>query len=179
MVSGGGSISVRPVPFARDAVAAAGAGVVVMGVTERPEWRVWDASGALVRVIRLEVPERPVTDAEWSRARETQLPADADAAVRGALRDLYESVPRPDGWPVFSNLIVDDRGHLWVERYAVPWEEEGPGRWWIFDPAGVLLGEVAVPAGFRVDGVRGEWMVGRWEDALGVARVRVHRIVGR
>lgn len=179
LIADGQSISIWSLPFAREAVVAAGAGVVAMGVTERPEWQVRDASGALVRVVRLDLPERPVTAEDWDRARESQIPEDADAARRAALRDVYDAVPRSEVWPVFSDLKVGDRGHLWVQRYAAPWEEAAPRRWWIFDPQGVLLGEVAFPVGFELDAVRGDRVVGRWEDELGVGRVRVYRIVGR
>lgn len=179
LIADGQAISIWSLPFARDALVAAGAGVVAMGVTERPEWQVLDASGTLIRVVRLAVPERPVTAEDWDRAREAQIPEDADAARRSAVRDVYDAVPQAETWPVFSDLAVDDGGHLWVERYAAPWEEDQPGRWWVFDPRGTFLGEVAFPAGFELDAVRGDRAVGRWEDELGVGRVRVYRIVGR
>lgn len=179
MVAQGNAISVWTVPFGRDAVVETGPGVVAGGSTEHSWWRIWDASGALVRIIRLELPERPVTAEDWERAREARIPADADAARRSAVRDAYDAIPAPEAWPVFSDLEVDDQGYLWVQRFAPPWEEDAPGAWWVFDPSGALLGEVALPAGFQVDAIRGDRVVGRWEDELGVARARVYRIVGR
>ncbi|HSG47111.1 MAG TPA: hypothetical protein VLA43_04755 [Longimicrobiales bacterium] len=179
MIAQGNAISVWTVPFGRDAVMETGPGVVAGGVTERPEWRMWDASGALLRVIRLDVPARPVTAEDWDRAREAQIPEGADAARRSAVRDAYDAIPAPESWPAFSDLAVDDGGYLWVERFAAPWDGDTPRAWWVFDPSGVLLGEVALPAGFEVDAIRGHRLVGRWEDELGVPEVRVYRIVGR
>lgn len=179
MVAEGNALSIWTVPFGREAVVEAGPGVAAGGVTERSEWRVWDTSGTLVRVVRLGIPERPVTAEDWDRAGEARIPDDADDARRIAVRNAHDAIPRPETWPVFSSLKMDDGGYLWVRRYAAIWEEEAPGRWWVFDPRGTLLGEVAFPAGFQVDAIRGDRAVGRWEDELGVEQVRVYRIVGR
>lgn len=172
-------VSIWGLPFGKGSQAAGGGGLVAMGVTEAAEWRILDDTGALNRVVRLEVEPRPVTGEDWDRAQEAQLPDDAGAEQRAQMREVFAGVPIPDRWPVFSDLLLDDTGHLWVRGYPAPWDGDAPGRWWVFDPAGTLLGEVGFPAGLEVDEIRGDQVVGRWTDELGVERIRIHRIVGR
>jgi len=172
-------VSIWGIPFGKGSQAAAGAGVVAMGVTDRAEWQILDDAGDLRRVVRLAVEPRPVTGEDWDRAQEAEVPPDAGSERRAQVREVFADVPVPDRWPVFSDLLVDDTGHLWVRQYPAPWEGDAPGRWWVFDPAGTHLGEVAFPAGLAVDEIRGDRVVGRWTDELGVERIRVHRIVGR
>jgi hypothetical protein len=179
MVANEQFVSVRSLPFAKRAVADGAAGRIVLAVTDRPEWRILDASGAVTRIVRLAAEPPEVTPADWDRARDASIPEDADAEVRNRVMLEFEEMSRPDRWPAFSDLLLDDQGHLWVQRFAPPWEEDGPASWWVFNPDGILLGEVALPTRFEVDQIRGDRIVGRWEDDLGVQQVRVYRVVGR
>lgn len=179
MLADGNSVSIWTLPFGRTGRLVAGPGMVVSGDTERPEWEVRDASGRLVRIIRLRVQDRTVTNEEWERALELRVPTDGDAAQQASVRSTFARIPKPERWPVFSDLVVDDLRHTWVRQFLPPWAEDDPSRWWVFDPDGVLLGEVTFPAGLEVDQIRGDRAVGRWTDELGVEQVRVYRIVGR
>jgi hypothetical protein len=172
-------VSIWEVPFGKSSETAVGAGVVAMGLTERPEWLILDGSGDLRRIVRIDAEAPPVTGEDWSRAQEALLPEDAGSQQRAQVRESFADIVAPDRWPVFSDVLLDDEGYLWVQRYPAPWEEEMPTRWWVFDPDGGLMGEVALPAGFQADQVRGDRVVGRWRDDLGVEQIRVHRIVGR
>jgi hypothetical protein len=179
MVANEQFVSVRSLPFAKRAVADGAAGRVVLAVTDHPEWRILDASGDVTRIVRMATEPPEVTPGDWDRARDASIPEDAEPEVRNRVMLDFEEMSRPDRWPAFSDLLLDDQGHLWVRQFPPPWEEDGPTSWWVFNPEGILLGQVALPAGFQVDQIRGDRIVGRWEDDLGVQQVRVHRVVGR
>ncbi len=172
-------IAVRSVPFAKEAVVDGAGGRVVMAVTEYPEWRMLDTGGVPTRIVRMDAAPPEVTQQDWERARDASIPADAEPETRTRIRLDFEEISRPDRWPAFADVLLDDQRHLWVQRFVPPWEEAAPRPWWVFDPEGILLGEVTFPAGLEVDQIRGAHLVGRWEDELGVQQVRVYRIVGR
>lgn len=179
MVASDRFVSITNFPFGKGGEVDGAAGVVVSGATETAVWEFQDVQGTLVRSVRLAVTAPPVTPADWDRAVEARIPEDAGPDVRSGILATFEAIPVPESQPVFSDLLLDDRGHLWVERYSPPWAEDDPRSWWVFDPEGRLLGEVEIPAGLQVDRIRGDRVLGRWRDELEIQQVRVHRIVGR
>ena len=55
--------------------------------------------------------------------------------------------------------------------------EEEPVRWAVFDPEGRWLGDVETPRGGRVWDIGNDYVLGVWQDALGVQQVRMYRLV--
>jgi hypothetical protein len=47
----------------------------------------------------------------------------------------------------------------------------------VFDPEGVWLGTVEVPPGLRIYEIGPDYMLGRWDDELGVEHIRSYRLI--
>lgn len=136
-----------------------------------PRIRCFDTSG-LRRIIRLDLPIRPVTDQDIERYWDRALDTDSESR-RNALLRMRDIMPFPDFFPAFSQLLTDDRGRLWVRRYRTPREDDE--QWFVLDD-GRLTARLIAPEGFRVMDVRGNRMAGVWLDELGVEFVRVYEI---
>lgn len=123
------------------------------------------------RLIRVEIPTRPVTEAHvdryWDEAQE-----DANERRRDALRRMRETMPFPAAFPAFDQLIRDDRGRLWTRRYRTPDDRHDQ---WLILADGRWIGRLATPVGYRVMDIRGDHLAGVWQDTLGVEYVRVYR----
>ncbi|HEX7051094.1 MAG TPA: 6-bladed beta-propeller [Longimicrobiales bacterium] len=94
-------------------------------------------TGDTVRIIERDLPRLPVSDAAWQRE---------EAAFREFLdqfpdeRCEPDGLQRPEAMARLRTITFDDVGRMWVERRG-----EGGFMLDAFDPAGRLLGEVAVP----------------------------------
>jgi hypothetical protein len=128
---------------------------------------VFDASGRRVREIRWTAAAEPVS-AERLEAYIQQRIA-AVGTARG-VREGVESFPRADTFPHFDGLLTDGSGRLWVRRFDLPGDTTPP-RWTVFDTAGVAEAIVEMPSGLTVYEIRGDRVLGRRADDLGVQRV--------
>jgi hypothetical protein len=142
---------------------------------ERFEARRIERDGRVTRLVRLDLPRRPVTQADkdgvlegW-RARVRGTPQEP-AITAYISRATFEEV-----LPALDNLLVDDEGNLWIEDYRV-WSHRAPPTWRVFDAEGRYLGPVAMPAGFQPLQVTGGKVVGRWTDESDVEFVRVYGV---
>lgn len=172
-----GSIAVAPPPIARRGFVGARGRRIVSGESQAIDLAVRDASGTLVRRVRLEVEGETPASGDLERAIEANLGPGAEPdQVRAQLSTLAD-VPLPDRYPVVEQVIVEQDGTMWLRSWRPPWAEEAPSRWRVFDPEGVYLGEVDVPAGFRVTSIEGDRLLGVHRDALDVEQVRMYDIV--
>lgn len=92
--------------------------------------------------------------------------------------------------PVFSTLLADRTGHLWVKEYD-PEEEmppakpgpvsirtfERPSRWDVFDPQGRWLCTVEMPGSFTPLEIGADHVAGVWRDTDDVEHVRLYRLI--
>jgi hypothetical protein len=104
-----------------------------------------------------------------------------DAAVEGvgtqwrdAMRAVAKKSDIPMSWPLWTDVMVDDRSRIWVGRPGA----RGPlSTLDVFSSEGVLLGSVTPPTGFTL---RGTWAGGKFyqvgESADGLPQVTVWRI---
>jgi len=76
------------------------------------------------------------------------------------------TVPFPETIPPYSNFVVDVEGNLWVEDYQRPWDDQP--LWAVLSREGAWLGLVYTPPGFKIFQVGSNFVLGRWEDELGV-----------
>ncbi len=172
-----GSIAVAPPPIARRGFVGARGNHIVSGQSQAIDLAVRDATGALVRRVRLGVEGDVPVDGDLERAIEGRLGPDADPEqLRAQLRTLAD-VPLPDRYPVVEEAIVERDGTIWLRIWRPPWSNDGASGWRVFDPSGAYLGDVKVPAGFRIFSVEGDRLLGVYSDDLGVERVRMYDIV--
>lgn len=108
------------------------------------------------------------------------------AAVLGE-RDragVLEEVPAAERIPSVAELLVDDRGRLWAQRYEPEedaswlgsWRLRGGGEWLVLDRDGELLATLEMPGDFTPKAIRGSLVAGVVTDELDVQRVVVHRL---
>lgn len=99
---------------------AAGSGYMVAGFSDRAELRVYDGNGSNKRVLRWAARRAPVTDEDADRYRAAMLRNEATGKPHTG--GELELAMRMQGWmvvadshPVFTSLLIDDRGGIWVE----------------------------------------------------------------
>jgi len=94
-------------------------------------------------------------------------------------------VPALDSIPRVSKLLWDPSAQrLWAKVFDPAtdspwlsgWLRRPGGTWLVLDLDGVPLARTELPPGFELEDVRGDLMIGVYEDALGVERVAVHRV---
>lgn len=173
-----GFMSVRTVPFGENSVVAAVGGHLVTGDTGRPELALRRPDGTVARLVRWAGPPRPVTDEDMAGYRDRQLAqldqVDYPESAAAPLRAMIEEIPHGERFPAFGRILPGPAGDLWVQAGTAPGVD---GRTWLaFDPEGHLEAEVEMPAGLTPWAVGSDWVLGRWEDELGVEHVRMHRL---
>lgn len=173
-----------PLPFdiLPDAVLGRDGLFLTLGENQGPEILEYDMSGRLRRVIRLAEPTFAPSAKDLEKLAEFSLdPFDIPDTTRERLVDLrldrYQEMPLPKILPVFSRLLVDETGLLWAELYR--FDVRQPVRWLVFDPNGEGLGSVDVPPDLDVRQIGHGYVLGVWEEELGVDYVRRHALIGR
>ncbi|MGH7560067.1 MAG: 6-bladed beta-propeller [Gemmatimonadales bacterium] len=138
--------------------------------------------GALIRLIRREVPAAPITDQDQERHRQERveqmeglpqfkgIPEPIKEQMRARVRDARY----PPTFPFIANLLVDDSGHLWVQEVEKPGEERT--RFVILDSTGVVAAVAVMPARFRPTAIGADAIAGIWRDDDDVEHVRVYRL---
>ena len=164
--------SIRPRPLGKSTVIATSGSTAFVGTGDEPEIRAYRASGGLERIIRWEGSEREVDD-DVIRAYEEQLLAKAtDENARRRIANEIREWEFPDQLPAHGEIIADEAGNLWVQRYALPGETAS--EWMAFDEQGVLLGTVRIPDGVSVMQIGDDFLLGKRTDALGVEFIELY-----
>lgn len=146
----------------------------------------FDASGRLVRIIRLAREPRPVTDevksAHGRRLSERILApgAPVEGGSPEAVLERMLSLPYPSHLPTFFGLHVDPEGNIWAVQLPYGVGDEGqaaerPGLF-VFGGDGRHLGMVEMPARLSVFQIGADFVLGSVRDDLGVQYVHLYRI---
>ncbi|MEK9502648.1 6-bladed beta-propeller [Gemmatimonadota bacterium DH-20] len=160
-------------PFgANRLVAALGNSVVTMG-GDSFEARVFDETGALVRVMRRSWEPVRVTDAQIAALQSRMMEGLPDR-LRPSRERLFREWSYPEFVAAVDRLMVDADHNVWARAY----QTDLPGRvlWSVFDPTGRWLGEVEVPAGLVVHEIGSDYLAGVWTNELDVQFVRVYEL---
>ncbi len=166
---------VAPVMFSRSTYLTSWGDLVVISTNRRYEFRAYRRDGSLARIVRLDRPPRPVTDAHVNAYIEesvSSIPpdrADRRAERRRTLREMAVA----EHLPAFAAYRPDALDHLWVYEYEAAGEET-PGRvFTIFDPDGRVLGYFEIPEGVAVQEIGADYILGKVSDELGVETVHL------
>jgi hypothetical protein len=160
---------------------------IYIGETLQPVIRVVDSSGNPARTIRWEAqavtPSAALDDVE---AVLRSTPVLSTSRVQEILQ-----APLPDSVPVFTDLLIDQDGFLWIRPY-VPARDatvlggtvgmhrtNRGGEWLVFGRTGNRVATVALPEDLEPYQITSTGLVGIARDELGVESVRVHRISRR
>jgi len=165
-------------PYGSDAIWTLSGNRVVVGRTDTAEARLYGRNGGLERIIRWETAARPVMASDRERYTKALSALEAESPGSGLEFIRLDRITLPDRRPLFSRLLTDDLGNLWVQRYPeLPhifdnrgFSVFGPeGRfWWIFSPTGRLLGTGTTPEEFLIHDIRDGMVAGVVRDADGV-----------
>ncbi len=150
-------VIVRP-PFAKRTRIAVGPNGFFVAPGDRFEISAHAQDGSLRRIFRRATPPLPVTDADLAKYR-----LSARLGLRGPL-----------SFPAISGLLSDEAGFVWAEAFRKEATERS--RWTIFDPDGRVAGMFVSPNGFRPLQIGEDFMVGVWQDELGVEEIRVYKL---
>jgi hypothetical protein len=145
------------------------------GSSERYEIGHYDMSGTLLRVIRLDQANLPVTQNDIDTFVSNRMADAQDEGRRQMLQTLYEDMPFPDDMPAYGRLIVDAESNLWVSETLRPGDEQP--RWKIFDANGAFLGTIQTPPRFRIYQIGSDSVLGRWRDEFDVEHIRVYELL--
>ncbi len=125
--------------------------------------------------IPLPFPAQPTDESDRRKWVEgTAAANDAPPEAIRMLEAVASELAMVDRFPVANRIIGDPAGYVWLERYAPP---EGPsGDWSVLDGRGAVVGEIALPEGFRLMGVTDDRIIGVWSDDLGRQEVRAYAL---
>jgi hypothetical protein len=145
---------------------------VYYGSSDTYQIEVYASAGVLERIVRLAIPNPPLTSDEI-RAYEDERRENLTRASP-QFRELYQSVELPDTKPAHGELLVDATGNLWVAEYRRRREDQSI--WRVFDPTGQYLGVVETPEGGRIFQIGDDYLLGMWRDDLDVEQVRLFTV---
>jgi hypothetical protein len=162
------------VPFSKTPAGAASGDLVYAGTGDSYEILIWDLSGDLVRIIRLNQESLPVTQADVDAYIEERIGGIEDETERNQVRDFYLRPPPLDRMPAYRRFRTDPLGCLWVEEYRRPGDDVPV--WTVFDPEGAVRGRVSLPAGLDLMEVGEDYLLGVHTDDLDVEYVQLLRL---
>lgn len=156
---------------------------IYTGSTESYAINVFAPDGTLVRIVRRIVDPQPVTAGHIDRYIDQMatIASVTPAQFEAFGRRVRESAAA-DAMPYFCLILADAEQNLWVED----WHDVGLGQgpFSVFRPDGAWLGTVELPPG--LPWIRGltalieigtDYVLGVWEDEVGVEQVRLYRIL--
>lgn len=160
-------------------------GRIVLARSDHFEVRLWDpAEGRLDWIARREDAPRPLTATDIDHLeRLIRDDGDAMGASPAEQQEMLASIDFPEEAPGITGILAAPDGGFWVQR-ALPVAEMGRGalrvgsaegigsaEWERLDSEGHFRGVVRFPEGFTPKRIRGRWIHGIMEDALGVQSV--------
>ena len=126
--------------------------------------------------IRWTAESARVTDREVDAWRDTTIERYTLKMSEAQARQVVSDVAVPHLRPFYSRLVLDRIGNLWVERLPVFWSDPEPVDYLVFDPEGLLLGNVTLPP-IDVLEIGDDYVLGVFRDEMEVEYLRVHSIV--
>jgi hypothetical protein len=161
--------------FGRTLQLAAGNDEAFIGESADYEISVYRRDGTLKRLIRHEIPARPVTDS-MKRAHED---AGAKAAAERAASRGVPIVPPDEAQyaktlPAYARLYSGRNGSLWVLRHRVS-DATRAERWDVFGSDGHWRATIDLPDGFDLLDAGPDYALGAWRNPDDVEFVHLYR----
>jgi len=145
---------------------------LVLGTRDRYEINVFDPSGGLTRVIRLQIQPVAVTTEHLDRLLDERLARQPDPDLAPQIRSGFRDTPNAETLPAFEALLLDSEGYLWVEDYLLPGALLRS--WTVFDENGAPITRLSLPSDNRVMEIGEDFVLARFEDELGVEYIQVY-----
>ena len=94
---------------------------------------------------------------------------------RQLVEPLFDQVQHRETMAAYGRMLVDGTGHLWVEEYLRPGDEQP--LWTVFTPEGKMLGDVETPPDLQLVQVGRDFVLGVRKDQLGVEHVQLYDLI--
>lgn len=173
---GGTGPDSRPalIPFGKQPLAAVSSERFYFADGDGYEIEVFDTTGKLTRLIRLDRDPVQVTSEDGRRYIE-EAAADASSENQAhAIRQRLAQLPLPQTFPAFASLAADAMGYLWAQRYRHPGQVEAV--WDVFDPEGILTAKIILPARIRPLEIGDDYLLGLHWDQLDVEYIHLYSL---
>lgn len=154
------ALSFAQLPYSRETWAGVWGDRPVVGVSDTYEIRAYAADGSLRRIVRLDRPPIPTTEADRLAFLRANRP-----------RSNRTDVPAASHIPMFDEILGDELGCLWVRDYDMP--GEGPVTWTVFDASGVAVAQLEVPDDLHIWEIGREYVLASRRGPLGIESVVV------
>ena len=168
----------RPLIFGGSTQIAVGGSQWYVSRADSSEIETRDASGKLLRVLRLALPTRPVGPVDQEKYKATvreaydQMKGRVPAEVlAGELKKLDETA-FADHLPAISQVLADRDGNIWVNRGFSLIDRFRS--WIVFNPEGQLIGRVDTPLGSVLSILPDKVLVGRRSGTTGRVRLEIY-----
>jgi hypothetical protein len=138
-------------------------------------FQVFDEHGKLTRIVRVPHVRRPVTDADIATVREAAFRRIKPGDDRKKFEPYFNSMKFPKEMPASDRMIVDARGNVWLQRFAIT--RDSVNSWGVFDPKGRFLGEVATPRHLIISEIGSDYVLGISIEESGAELVVVYPII--
>lgn len=169
-----GQLNSVQLPFDVSPSAAVGPDRIWLAGEGRPEIQEYGQDGTLRRVFRIAQRSRTATKKDLdSHLGVTQRSLSTKEAARVWAREISKT-PWTGTLPIFDGLIPDTSTLVWARLHSI--DPGMPREWVVIGDDGRALGTVLVPAGLKLTQVGADFVLGLWEDSLGVRRVRRHTL---
>lgn len=170
----------NPVPLGRQtAIAVSGARLYVV---QNNAWEVeiFGLDGKLRTLARSPRQAARLTPSDVAAHRKEQLEAmEAQPMMRNMPEPMKKQITArvneakyPETFAFFASLLTDEQGNLWAQEVLSPTVKSQ--RYVVVDSTGRWLGEITMPADFRLTHVAGAAVYGVWKDEEGVEHVRAY-----
>ena len=163
-------------PFRRASVTVVQGPRVFFGVTERVDLRVYQSGTGVERIIRIQLPEQPLTREliEQAVARQVAGWTRTPVVEREEYRRKILGASHPAQVPAISALVIAASGDLWFREYVV--DPDGPVRYVVADSTGRFKAFALGPARFTPSWIGADRVIGLWRDPDDVVHVRGYRL---
>jgi hypothetical protein len=95
---------------------------------------------------------------------------------RDQVLGMLDHVPISKSRPPYETILLDRSGNLWVKLGPTAGATSESVDFLVFDPEGVLLGEVVLP-NIQVLEIGDDYVLGVYRDELEIQYVQVHDLV--
>jgi hypothetical protein len=123
----------------------------------------------------------PVSESDWRAAVSSDLELYSRLSFatpeRRRVRERgFDLAERPSHKPAFERLSVDRDGNVWALS-SESTDETDVREWYVFDASGRWITSVLVPSDLHVLDIGSDYLLARWQDELGVQRIRRYGLV--
>ncbi len=143
------------------------------GTGAEPRVDVYDLTGRPLPPIQLDLPVRPSTAEHYDAAIERLVGrVRSTASIREAQKKVFAAVPRPEFLPVYTKILTDRAGNLWLVTSS---PGDGHTSLAAFRPDGSAIGTITLPAEMEIWEVGSDHLLGSVMSEEGEPSVVMYR----